>query len=140
MRFFLRCRAFSYEYFLFATLNFIHTEILRLPECNKLDGKFSEIHKNQRLVGSVIRTFKKENLGGCISKCFEFPKCKSVNLLDFTEESMQATGVCELNSEDCHSNGKAKLKSRKNSTIAQTPKTQPNVSQKNVSCPLCVYI
>ena len=125
--------AFIYEYFLFAYLNLIHTEILRLPPCRKLDAEFTEFHRNQRLVGCVIQTFKKINIKECVSNCINFPACKSVNFLDYQEESMQATGKCEMNSEDSHSGGKAKVKSREKSTIVQTPQLQPNVSVSDTS-------
>ena len=121
-------RAFIYEYFLFAYINLIGTEILRLPQCNKVDGKFSEIHRNQRLIGSVIKTFKDVNIGGCISQCLKFPECKSVNFLNSTSVSVHATGVCELNSAECDSSGISKLKQEDGSTYIQTPKMQPNVS------------
>ena len=121
-------RAFFYEFFCFAYLNLIHTEVLRLPECHKIDGLFTEFHRNQRLVGAVIQTFKKINMKECISHCLRFPTCQSVNFLDYIEESMEATGMCELNSKDCDSNGRVRLKSRERSTIVQTPKIQQNVS------------
>ena len=117
-----------YEYFLFTYFTLIHTEILRLPQCDKLDGKFSETHRNQRLVGSVIHTFKNLNLDACTWKCLRFEKCRSVNFFDYTAETVQATGVCELNSERCDSGGKAKLKYQEKSTFIQTPKEQKNVS------------
>ena len=123
-----------YEYFLLGYITVILSEILRLPKCSKIDGSFSEVYRNKRLVGSVIYTFKRLKVGGCIEKCLKCPSCQSVNFLDYQEESIQATGVCELNSEDFHSGGKAKLKTREKSTMLQTPQNQQNVSDCYASC------
>ena len=42
---------------------------------------------------------------------------------------MHATGVCELNSEDCHIGRRARLKIQQHATIVQTPKIESNVSK-----------
>ena len=65
-------------------------------------------------------------------------------MLDYSEETVQAKGVCELNSEDCNSGGKAKLISREKSIIVQTPQNQPNVSDlhyvnSDIKGRLCFY-
>ena len=120
-------RLFISVYTLFAYITVIHTGILRLPECNKVDGMFSKFHRNQRLVGSIILRFAKFNIGRCISKCLEFSECKSVNFLDYVTESMQSIGACELNYEEIASRGKSKLVYQEKSTYLETPKTQPNV-------------
>ena len=111
-----------------AYFTLVHTEILRLPECSKLDGMFSEIHRNQKLEGSVIHSFKNVSMRGCISYCLKFTKCKSLNFLDYAAENSQPTGTCELNSEECDSISKTKLRYEDKATYIQTPKAQLNVS------------
>ena len=96
-----------------------------------MDGLFSEVHRNQRLVGAIIQRFKSFELGKCISQCLIYLNCKSVNFLDYTTDSMQGTGTCELNSEECEGSVKIKLVSHKMSTYLQTPQFQLNVSDSN---------
>ena len=120
--------AFIYEYFLFTYFDLIHTEILRLPQCDKVDGKFSESYRNKRLVGSVINTFNNIKLEGCTSKCLKHRMCMSVNFFNYRVESLQADGICELNSKRYDGSGKVTLKYQEKSTYIQTPMKQQNVS------------
>ena len=94
-------------------------EILRLPECGKVDGKFSRYHDNKRLTGHVIASFPSTPLHECIIMCFKFPRCKTFNF-------MSAQSLCELNSESVKKTG-SKLEHSEGWVYVDTPVHQTKV-------------
>uniref|UniRef100_A0A7M5TYV2 Apple domain-containing protein n=1 Tax=Clytia hemisphaerica TaxID=252671 RepID=A0A7M5TYV2_9CNID len=73
------------------------SHILRLPECNNYDAKFSKISYHQRLIGNILKTLDFISLRKCLTKCMWHLRCQSVNFKRQNE-------TCELLGNSLQSN------------------------------------
>ena len=98
-------------------LGAINSEVLRLPDCGKYHGQFDVWYKDKSLNGYLISRFVGISWKGCNEKCRLYGRCKSMNFID---ESRNSVGICEINSKDA--NGSTSLLvDRANSYYVETP-------------------
>ena len=73
-------------------------DILRLEECWKYDAKFSKVHREKILVGTVLRKLIAKIPNECTATCLMTKGCKSFNM-------RRSDLFCELNSDDSRGEG-----------------------------------
>ena len=104
-----------------------HGDILRLDNCWKYAAKFTRVHHNRVLLGSVMTSFITNKTEECIRGCLLTKRCKSINVGD---------EVCELNSRDAADNGD-KFEARDGWNFMGTFDEELNVSR--ISLIICLW-
>ena len=112
-----------------ALVRIVHTEILRLPQCDKFDANFSILHNNKMLIGAIIDRLHGLTYIQCTRMCIRYQHCKSINYWEHENEAMESE--CELNSKEIGDDGVQLVKSSNEggrSVYAETPKNERKVS------------
>ena len=97
----------------------VSADILRLDECWKYDGRFTKLHREKALTGSVLLTFVAKEPDECVGRCLMMTECKSTNL-------RSSDLLCELNSKDSGDEG-AILEKRSGWDVLETSDEEENV-------------
>ena len=95
--------------------------ILRLNECWKYGAKFTKVHRDKVLVGSVLTSFAANGTDKCIGGCIMAKRCKSVNM-------RRSDQFCQLNSEETIGN-EQKLEGKKGWEVLETSNEEKSVSK-----------
>ena len=112
-----------------AFIQISHTEILRLPQCDKFDANFTVIYNNKILVGVLIARLYGSSYLQCTRKCIQYQECKSINYREDFAGKLKS--VCELNSKEIGDKGVQLVQSSNDvgrSVYAETPKQHRKVS------------
>ena len=95
-------------------------DILRLKKCWKYDAKFTKVHRDKVLVGSVLTSLTVNKTEECIGGCIMMMHCKSINLRN-------SDNFCELSSQDTAGNREI-LEAKKGWDVLETSGEEQNVS------------
>ena len=95
-------------------------DILRLEDCWKYAAKFTRVHHDKVLVGSVLTSFAANQTNECVGKCMFLKQCKSINLREIDH-------FCKLNSQSAAADN-LKLEANKGWKVLETFDGEQNVS------------
>ena len=98
----------------------VDTKILRLPECNKFDAKFSVMFRNKRMTGGLLLArLQSMTFEDCVVRCIRFKRCSTIN-------HNENKTLCELNAKEVGDN-RTVLEHNTGWVHAETPKNQNKV-------------
>ena len=102
---------------LWISFGYIHSEVLRLPDCGKYHASFDVVYPQKSLNGSLIWRFFGISWDDCNENCMLFGRCKSMNFID---DGKTTAGICEINNREVQGK-ESELVDRTNSYYVETP-------------------
>ena len=98
----------------------VESKILRLPECNKFDAKFSVMFRNKRMTGGLLLArLQFMTYEDCVVSCIKFKRCSTIN-------HNKIKTLCELNAKEVGDKRTA-LEHNTEWVHAETPNNQDKV-------------